>query len=675
VSKGVKRLPLRVKLVVFCTLISGGALLVANIVTVIGSIASSRTMLLESLETQARVLSDTIRSDLLFEDAESAKSSLEAMAVHTEIQVASVYGRSGYLFCSYARPGMADLVPKVPAGIGRSFGANHVAVVAPIVDERGRMGTIYLRMSIRQMWSQIWRSIWVTVAVTLGAILMASMLSARFLKMVLAPLQHLEATARYITDHKDYSARVVSQVDDDLGIVTEAFNEMLDQIQAQNDALEHSKNNLEHRVRMRTADLKAAVESAESSAVSLMESDSRTRAIMETAADAILTFDDGGVVRTFNSAAERIFGYLPDEATGMNMRILIPDVYARGLFPEHLSDGKQPNPGSIREFLGRRKNGQRFPMTLAVSYFEIDNRCVYTGIVRDITDEKSAQIEREELNRRLLETSRQAGKAEVATGVLHNVGNVLNSINVTATLLSNRLRDTKIDSLSRVVNLIQSHSEDLATFLGQDDKGKSLAPYLAKLATHMRDQHKDSVQDLADLVNHIDHIKRIVSTQQEAAKVTGVVEEARAKEMVESALQMNDTALQRHAIQVVRDYQEDVELVTDRHRVLEILINLITNAKHAMATGREEGRKLTVRVSKCAQDVDALRIDVEDNGMGIAKDTLEKIFSHGFTTKKSGHGFGLHSCALAAKDLGGSLTATSDGLGKGACFTLMLPIL
>ncbi|MHC4920046.1 MAG: sensor histidine kinase, partial [Planctomycetota bacterium] len=273
------------------------------------------------------------------------------------------------------------------------------------------------------------------------------------------------------------------------------------------------------------------------------------------------------------------------------------------------------------------------------------------------------------------ETSRQAGKAEVATGVLHNVGNVLNSINVTATLLSNRLRDTKIDSLSRVVNLIQSHSEDLETFLGQDDKGKSLAPYLAKLATHMRDQHKDSVQDLADLVNHIDHIKRIVSTQQEAAKVTGVVEEARAKEMVESALQMNDTALQRHAVQVVRDYQEDVELVTDRHRVLEILINLITNAKHAMATGREEGRKLTVRVSKCAQDVDAVKIDVEDNGMGIAKDILEKIFSHGFTTKKSGHGFGLHSCALAARDLGGSLTAASDGLGKGACFTLMLPIL
>jgi PAS domain S-box-containing protein len=672
VKKGSGKLPLRVKLVVFCTLISGGALLAANIVTVIGSINNSRTMLLEHLENLARALSHTVRSDLLFEDSASAKSSLEAMALNTEIQVAAVDGKNNYEFCSYARAGWKDLVPKVPTGIGRSYGTNHVAVVAPIVDERGRIGTIYLRMGVRQMWSQIWQSIWVTVAVTLGAILMASALSARFLKHLLRPLQHLEATARYITDHKDYSARVLGQMDDDLAIVTEAFNEMLDQIQAQNDALEHSKNTLEHRVRMRTADLKAAVESAEAAAVSLKESDNRTRAIMETAADAILTFDDGGIVRTFNSAAERIFGYLPDEAIGMNIRILIPDVYARGLFSDESAGDSGPEQGPIREFLGRRKNGQRFPMTLAVSYFEIDDRRVYTGIVRDITSEKMAQQEKEDLNRRLLETSRQAGKAEVATGVLHNVGNVLNSINVTATLLSNRLRDTKIKSLSKLVNLIQEHSDDLANFLGRDERGKTLAPYLGKLSEHMQEQHKKSIQDLADLVNHIDHIKQIVSTQQEAAKVTGVVEEARVKEMVESALQMNATSLERHAVKVVKNFKEDVKVVTDRHRVLEILINLMTNAQHAMAMGRKEDRVLLVNVQKEGDEF--VRIDVRDNGIGIAKETLEKIFSHGFTTKKSGHGFGLHSCALAAKDLGGSLSATSDGQGKGACFTLKLPL-
>ena len=165
------KLPLRLKLVVFCTLISCGALLVANFVTVMSSITSSRTMLQESLEIQARVLSDSLLSDLLFEDSASAKSSLEAMAVHTEIEVAAVYGRVGYLFCSYARPGMEDRVPKVHPSMGTTFGSHHVAVVAPIVDERGRMGTIYLRMGLRQMWQQIWNSIWVTVAVTVGVIL------------------------------------------------------------------------------------------------------------------------------------------------------------------------------------------------------------------------------------------------------------------------------------------------------------------------------------------------------------------------------------------------------------------------------------------------------------------------------------------------------------------------
>ena len=667
------KLPLRLKLVVFCTLISGLALLVANFVTVLGSITSSRTMLQESLETQARVLSDTLRPDLLFEDSASAKSSLEAMAIHSNIEVAAVYGRSGYLFCSYARPGMEDRVPKVPAGIGQTFGSNHVAVVAPIVDERGRMGTIYLRMGLGQMWNQIWNSIWVTVAVTAGAILMASTLSARFLKMLLGPLQQLASTARYISDHKDYSARFWSYDDEDLGVVIEAFNDMLDQIQEQTAALVNAKNTLEQRVRVRTADLNQAVQSAESAAGALRESDSRTRAIMETAADAILTFDDGGAVRTFNSAAERIFGYLPDEAIGMNMRVLVPDVYARGLFPEHLSDGSRPNVGTTKEFVGRRKNGQKFPMTLAVSYFEIDSRGVYTGIVRDVTDEKLARQEREELNKRLLVTSRQAGKAEVATGVLHNVGNVLNSINVTATLLSNKLRDTKIGSLSRVVKLIQEHGDDLAGFLGKDDRGKTLAPYLGKLADHLHKQHQKSIQDLADLMNHIDHIKQIISTQQEAAKVTGVVEEGTVQEMVQSALQMNEAAFHRHSIKVVKDYRGDVELATDRHRVLEILINLMSNAKQALVSGRDKGRRLNVRIVK---DGDAaVEIEVQDNGIGISPENIEKIFAHGFTTKASGHGFGLHSCALAANDLGGSLRAMSDGTGKGACFTLTLPVL
>ena len=116
----------------------------------------------------------------------------------------------------------------------------------------------------------------------------------------------------------------------------------------------------------------------------------------------------------------------------------------------------------------------------------------------------------------------------------------------------------------------------------------------------------------------------------------------------------------------------------DKHKVLQILVNLISNAKYALSDSDAKERQLTIAISRqpsrASSDDGFAEVSITDNGIGIARENLIRIFGHGFTTKKNGHGFGLHSGALAAKEMGGSLSVQSAGPGKGATFTLSLPL-
>ncbi len=134
---------------------------------------------------------------------------------------------------------------------------------------------------------------------------------------------------------------------------------------------------------------------------------------------------------------------------------------------------------------------------------------------------------------------------------------------------------------------------------------------------------------------------------------------------------MNIDVLGQHGVEIIREFADVPPFNTDKHRVLQILVNLLRNAKHACQDSERTDKRLTVRITN---EGDRIRVSVNDNGIGIPPENLTRIFNHGFTTKKDGHGFGLHSGALAATELGGSLTAHSDGAGCGATFTLELPV-
>ncbi len=261
--------------------------------------------------------------------------------------------------------------------------------------------------------------------------------------------------------------------------------------------------------------------------------------------------------------------------------------------------------------------------------------------------------------------------AEVATGVLHNVGNVLNTVNVAANILADRFRDSKVTSIYKVCALLRENSTDLAGFFSKDPRAAKLVPYLESLADTLDKERSETMAELSTLLKSIDHIKDVIWMQQSYASVAGMVEPLNLPEAIEDAIKLSTNALQRHSIQVIREFAQTGPARAERHKVLQILVNLINNAKKAMETKEPSLRHLVLRVAH--GDPGTLVVKVIDNGIGIPAENLTKIFSHGFTTKKDGHGFGLHSSANAAKQMQGSLLAESEGVGLGATFTLSLP--
>ncbi|MDP9140946.1 MAG: ATP-binding protein [Pseudomonadota bacterium] len=286
--------------------------------------------------------------------------------------------------------------------------------------------------------------------------------------------------------------------------------------------------------------------------------------------------------------------------------------------------------------------------------------------------EKSAQayVALENAHQQLVEASRQAGMAEVATNVLHNVGNVLNSVNVSATLVIDSIKSSRAGSLGQIVGMLREHAADLGSYITTDPKGRHVPAFLEQLSREWIVQQQSVIGELESLRSNLDHIKQIVAMQQRFATVSGVTEVVDVTDLVEDSLRINEGALIRHRIKVIREFEAVPPISVEKHKVLQVLVNLVRNAKNACDESGVADRQMTLAVRNGAAGI---RISVSDNGVGIAPENLTRIFVHGFTTRKDGHGFGLHSGALAAAELGGSLSAYSDGPGKGATFTLELP--
>jgi len=772
-------------------LTSGVALLLACTAFASYEVMTFRTAMVQNLSTLAEIIGNNTSAALDFSDPKAAKETLSALRVEPNIEVACIYTKSGEVFAVYERSTNEKVfIPSTLQVDNHYFSKDSLHLYRPIVRGDEVLGTVYVVSDLNALYSRLNLYALIAVGVFFASGLVAFLISSRLQRWISEPILSLVKTARAVTVERNYSVRAAKQNDDELGVLIDAFNEMLKQIQERDTDLQKSHVELEKRVKERTEEVvnslslvRATLESTTDGILAVDERGKTTSfnqkflemwrvsfevanlgdtaqmrelvlpqlkdpkqflsKIKELYADPeresfdLIEFKDGRVFERYSKAqrveekcvgrvwsfrdvterkqaeeqlerlsneykavlnsleegvhwlggdgkikfenpiAAKMLGYEVSELIGKPAHVTMHHTRADGsVYPVSecpiyatLKDGVVRH---VKDEVFWRKNGTSFPVeyTSAPIHDENGRHAGTVVIFIDVTERRRAEAEMEEMHKQLLDTSRQAGMAEVATSVLHNVGNVLNSVNVSSTLVSNQVKKSKVASLSKVVTLLNEHEADIGAFLTSDPKGKQLINYLGQLADHLTNEQTTVLKELHLLHQNIEHIKDIVVMQQSYARISGVVETVKITDLVEDALRLNLGALQRHGVEVAREY-EDVPLMdVEKHKILQILVNLVRNAKYACDESTRTDKLMTLRVTRSN---DQVKIAIIDNGIGIPSENLIRIFNHGFTTRKDGHGFGLHSAVLTAMELGGSLHVHSDGPDKGAIFTLELP--
>ena len=404
----------------------------------------------------------------------------------------------------------------------------------------------------------------------------------------------------------------------------------------------------------------------------LRESEGKLVSLIESTDDLVLSLDAQGRVATANDAARQLFLQV------MGRELHQGEPAFTGFPPEertrwlgYLSRALQGQ--RVREELRLPLGERTLTVELTISPVRGEGtRVVGTTVFgRDITARKEAEARLSQMHRNLLDVSRQAGMAEVATGVLHNVGNALNSVNVSVGLVTEGLRGLHVPGVSRAAELLEEHAAELGTFLSVDPRGRQLPAYLKELSRRLEEERERTLAEVHRLSESVQHIDAVVRMQQRHARSAGMEERLPVPELLDDALRLYALSFEREGIQIRREYAPVPLVWADRHKLLQILFNLVSNARHAVLESGRPDKQLTLRLGPGTAG--RLRIEVTDNGVGIAAEALPRLFAQGFTTKKDGHGFGLHLSALMAAELHGALSCSSAGVGQGATFVLELP--
>ena len=299
---------------------------------------------------------------------------------------------------------------------------------------------------------------------------------------------------------------------------------------------------------------------------------------------------------------------------------------------------------------------------------------VLKWIIHHVQERKQLLFDRELLRCQLGEASYKVEMADVASTVLHNVGNVLTSVMVAANMVESVVDQSSVTLVTRVAELLKAHDEDLGRYVTEDPKGKRISPSLQKLGIHLIDEQQTVLKEMQGLVKNIHHMKQIIASHQTMAKSAGQAEQVALVDVLSHAMELSFQPGDTEWITIRRDYQEVPSVLVDQHQLLQILVNLLRNAKQAMRQQSRDCHELHLRMSYQRRDEACVVMTIQDSGIGIAPEHLSKMFTRGFTTKEDGNGIGLHSSILAIQNMGGSMHVESEGVGYGATFTLTFPV-
>jgi PAS domain S-box-containing protein len=675
VKKWLQASTIKRKLTLIIMLTCSVALVLACAAILVFEHAGTRQMLKHNTQVMANVIGANSSAALSFKNKNDARETLGALRAEPYVLSACLYDREGEVFATYYRQGIKETAPPPVGEEGLTFGKTTLNLFHKIKLENDVIGTVLIQSDLGLIRERLRTYLGIIGCVMLSATIVALVLSLRLQKLISGPIMHLADTANNVASQKNYSIRADKTSSDEMGVLIDRFNEMLSGIQERDVALSLAQSGLEKRVDERTKELQLEIGERSRVEAELRVSRQKFETLVNSIQGVVWEADPKTFAFSFVSEqAERLLGY-PREGWISDSAFWIGHIHPDDqlLARESRMNGLRQEKPSQFEYRMITADG-RAVWLREISTFTIEGGTpqALRGVLFDITEQKHAEEQLELLNKRLLESSRLAGMAEVATGVLHNVGNVLNSVNVSSTLICNQVRNSRTSRLRDVILLLNKNSSNLVDFLTNDPKGKIVPSYLSNLSERLADEQQDLLRELELLVKNIEHIKEIVAMQQNYARVSGIIESLSVRNLMEDALQMHTAALARHGILVVREYQEVPVISVDKHKILQILVNLIRNAKYAMDSAARRDKRLTVSIQ--LTEANSVQIAVADNGIGISRENLTRIFSHGFTTKREGHGFGLHSGALAAREMGGSLYARSDGPGQGATFFLELPL-
>lgn len=295
-----------------------------------------------------------------------------------------------------------------------------------------------------------------------------------------------------------------------------------------------------------------------------------------------------------------------------------------------------------------------------------------SGSNTDITERKHTEFELERAQQEALYHAHQAGKAEFATTVLHNIGNVLNSVNVSGNQIRQTLRKSKIPQMLMSLDLIRENLDNVHDFFAKHEKGKVLPSYLAQIGERLEEDYRFLMELSEGIKTKIDLMRDVIERQQSHAKGSDVIERRDLAHLAEEALKIQMESINKNRVSIRKRFHRYVEVELPTTQVIHILINLIKNAVEAMESTPEDKRVLYLDIDADSSGRPLLRI--KDSGCGIEPSHLSNMFRHGFTTKQNGHGFGLHYCKDSMLEIGGDIQVRSEGVGKGASFELVFPV-
>jgi signal transduction histidine kinase len=299
---------------------------------------------------------------------------------------------------------------------------------------------------------------------------------------------------------------------------------------------------------------------------------------------------------------------------------------------------------------------------------------VLRWVFQQAQERKQFLAEQEQLRSQLGEAAYKIEMADVASTVLHNVGNVLTSVTVAANMVESVVDQSAVALVNRMAELIKAHDQDLGTYLMEDPKGKRIPPSLEKLGTHLLEEQRVVLKEMKGLVRNIRHMKQIIASHQTMAKSAGQTEQISLADVLSHAMELSFQPGDEKWITIRPDYQQVPTVLVDQHQLLQILVNLLRNAKQAMRQQVQDSHELILSVKYQDDDEAIVVMTIQDSGIGIVPEHLSKMFTRGFTTKTDGNGIGLQSSILAIKNMGGSMHVQSEGVGRGATFTLTFPV-